>query len=374
MQPHRQRLVVAPGGGALSVDTRALLPRDDEMFVLVPEFVGVCGTDLDIIAGWREDEAVVLGHEAIVHLESQPSPARGETLCGNSYIINPVSSENQNEIIGHSLEGMFQEVAYISASKFWDGLLVPIHPGLDPLPAVLSEPLGVAVYSIELLSTPQLPERLLIVGAGPMGLLTAVAARLAGVPEVSLVDRSERRVQYAVDSGILDGEFALCPHSSRFPPAATYYSESGPDAAALCVGREQRREALVDLLRVAQNGARIDLTTGFATREELSQIPGADLNLIRRLNVCGRPWPGYIKTVRTSEGKIIHLTGHRGTSRHHLVHAMNMMMTHPQILGQIVTDVVTLEEATGLIRSLLRERREPDGAPYRKVVVSLGGS
>ncbi|MEV5901412.1 hypothetical protein [Streptomyces sp. NPDC052127] len=285
-----------------------------------------------------------------------------------------MNSQNQNEIIGHSLEGMFQEVAYIPESNFWDGLLVPIHPDLDPLLAVISEPLGVAIYSIELLSTPQQPERLLIVGAGPMGLLTAVAARLLGVPEVSLVDRSERRVQYAVDSGLIAGEFALCPHSSRFPPAAMHYSEYGPDAVVLCVGREQRRAALVDLLRVAQTGARIDLTTGFAAGEDLSQLPGVDLNRIRRRNVCGRPWPGYMERVRTGDGKILHLTGHRGTSRDHLGEAMNMLLTHPQILGKIITDIVSLEEVPHLMRNLLRERREPDRARYRKVIVSLGVS
>lgn len=365
-----QRLVVVPNGGALVVDSLSLSGRDGETYVLAPEFVGICGTDLDIIARSRSDKAVVLGHEAVVRIIGQPSAASCESSCEASYLINPVNAESQDQIIGHSEEGMLQDVAEIPASTLWDGLLVAIPPDLDPLLAVITEPLGAAIYSIELLTATGLPERLLVVGAGPMGLLTAVAARLLGVPEVAVIDRSKQRIRYAVENKFVADDHAMYGGSDLFSLATTLYEGTGPDAVALCVGREQRRSAFRDAIRLASSGARIDLTTGFAAGETLSEIPGVDVNGIRRRNVCGRPRPGHVEAIDIGGRKLLYLTGHRGTSQLHLANAMKMLLDYPSIFRKFITDVVTLEEAPKAIESLLRERRELSRAPYRKVVVS----
>ncbi|MFJ9055570.1 hypothetical protein [Streptomyces sp. NPDC102409] len=366
-----QRVVVAPDVGTVRVGSMQLSRGNGPRWLLAPEFVGICGTDLDIIAGSRVDKASVLGHESVVRVVERPSAVTHGMETTTPYLINPVNGEDQERIIGHSEAGMLQDAVEIPAARAWDGLLVPVLPGLDPLLAVLSEPLGVAIYSVELLAAQALPKRLLVVGAGPMGLLTAVTAGLLGVREVTVVDRSEKRLRYAVKNGFVETDRALCRDLGPDPDAATLYDGSGPDAIALCVGREQRRAALRGALRTAAPGARIGLTTGFRAGETLCEIAGVDLYRIRRLNVCGQPWPGHVQQVDVADGKRVYLTGHRGTSRRHLVDAMTILMNHPELFRRFITDIVPLREVPQAIELLLRERSALDKAPYRKFVVAL---
>ncbi|MGW1666072.1 zinc-dependent alcohol dehydrogenase [Streptomyces microflavus] len=369
-----QQVVVDPGTGKVRVRSTRLSRGSGQRWLLAPEFVGICGTDLDIIAGSRADKASVLGHEAVVRVVERPSPVFHGTETGTSYLINPVNAEDQERIIGHSEAGMLQNAVEIPAARAWDGLLVPVLPDLDPLLAVLSEPLGVAIYSAELLAAQALPERLLVVGAGPMGLLTAVTAGLLGVPEVTVVDRSERRLRYAVENGFVEADRVLRRESGPNPDAAALYDGPGPDAIAVCVGREHRRVALRDALRIASPGARIGLTTGFKAGETLCEIAGVDLHQIRRLNVCGEPWPGHVHQVDVADGKCVYLTGHRGTSRRHLLDAMKILINHPELFRRFITDIVSLREVPQSLELLMRERSAPDEAPYRKFVVALGQS
>ncbi|MFI1754283.1 hypothetical protein [Streptomyces sp. NPDC020571] len=360
-----RRVVVVPGGGGVVLAPHRLAGEDAGSLVLAPDFVGICGTDLDIVAGRRGDRAAVLGHEAVVRIVSgRPSDGPGTTF-GARCLVNPVNVEDQDRIIGHSEEGMLQEAVRIPASAAWDGLLVPVRPGLEPLLAVLSEPLGVAVYGIGLLARSRLPERLLVVGAGPMGLLTAVAARLLGVPEIALADRSDRRIRYATENGLVADHLAWSAASGRLKGDFT------PDAVALCVGREHRQGALDEAVRVAASGARIDLVTGFPPGETRPALPGVDLHGIRRGNVCGRPSPGRVAPVTTTGGKPLGLTGHRGTSRGHLEDAMKLLVDHPSVFRKIITDVVPLDEAPRLVRALVLARGDAATAPYRKAVVSV---
>ncbi|MFF6804367.1 hypothetical protein [Streptomyces sp. NPDC012616] len=375
MRRRARRLVMRPGRGALTCEAFDLPPHVDAHSVVRPLFVGICGTDLDILAGGRDDTARILGHEAVVHVpERRQRNAVGEEAHGGLYLVNPVDPHDQDRIVGHSEEGMLQEAVCLSEATSWAARLIPVRAGLAPLLAVISEPLAVAVYSLGLLGAPGAVTRLLVVGAGPMGVVTAVAARLLGVPEVALVDGSERRAQSAVDNGFVEEGLASCPSSRRFPAAAALYGGSGPDAVALCVGRGQRREALGQAVAVAAAGACIDLTTGFRPGEKISEIPDVELNLIRRRNVCGSPRPGQRFEARTREGKIIHLTGHRGTSPEHMSRAMDMLLGHPDVFRRVITDVVSVEDAPRAVSDIVLQRRDPNTAPYRKLVVSLGPS
>jgi 2-epi-valiolone-7-phosphate 1-reductase len=340
----RRRLVVAPGGGAVTLERVEVPPAQPDAIVLAPKLVGICGTDLDIIAGARGDRARVFGHEAVVRTAS------------GLQIVNPVDSRDQDRIIGHSEEGMLQDRVEVAASRLSGGLLVPIEPGVDPLLAVLSEPLGAAVYSVELLTEPGVPDRLLILGAGPMGLLTAVAARLFGVPDVVVVDRCEARLAYAAEHGL------AARHRDARP-------DDAPDAVAVCVGRDHRLEALWYAAEVAAAGGRIGLTTGFAAGET---VCGVDLADVRRANVRGVPWPGHHRPVVTDTGKPLSLTGHRGTASRHLRSAMALLRDHPETFRPLITDIVGLDAAPDLLAAVLRERQRPDSAPYRKVVVRVG--
>jgi len=354
---HR-RIVAATANRVLRVETYSLPEEADGPGLIVPDIVGICGTDLDILARSRLDAPTVIGHEAVVRVRSQAHDEIDFANPADVFVINPVDPQHQDRIIGHTEEGMLQEAVRIARSRV-STLLVPALPGLDPYLTVLAEPLGAAIYGIELLTYGRSAKRLLVVGAGPIGLLTAIAGRLYGIPEVSIVDMSENRVRYAVDKELVEsGSTSL---STRF----------NPDTVALCVGRSQRSDALRRAIDVASPQARIDLVTGFPPGETASYLPSVDLNSVRRRNVCGRPRRGYAFPTMTDTGKRLELTGHRGTSARHLHVAMELLAKHPSEFRGIVTDVVDMDTAPNLIEALLAERMQPDRAPYRKIIVDM---
>lgn len=367
-----KRLVVAVGGGAVRWEAATRSALDGESVRLLPEYVGVCGTDLDIIARFRADRPLVIGHEAVVRV-ARPHPRIAHPVRpGSLFLINPVDPGDQDRIVGHSVEGMLQSAVDVSTGDLRDDLLVPLVDGLDPRLAVLSEPLGAALYGLALLTRPTPPRRLLVMGGGPIGLLIAMTARLRGVPEVAVIDRSRQRAEYAADSGLLDPTAVFVRGPGTRDTGLRACRDFAPDAIALCVGRENRLSGLGDAIRIAPPGARICLTTGFLDGETLADLPGVPLNRIRRRNVCGEPEAGRTVAVTTADGRPLHLTGHRGTSRRQLTDAMGLLLNHPAVYSRVITDVVGFDSAPAALHSVLRERAEPDSAPYRKLVIAIG--
>jgi len=73
---------------------------------------------------------------------------------------------------------------------------VPVPDALDDTQAALLEPLGVALHAVDLARV-RVGDSLVIIGAGPIGLLILQAARLAGASPVFVTDRLPARLALA---------------------------------------------------------------------------------------------------------------------------------------------------------------------------------
>ncbi|MGB4779029.1 NAD(P)-dependent alcohol dehydrogenase [Microbacterium sp.] len=205
-------VLVAPG--RIELQSRPIpTPAPDEVLVRVTA-VGVCGSDVHFyreghLGDWVVDEPLVLGHESggtivdvgsavdrgrigqRVSIEPQhPSIGSAETLRGD-YNLDP----HMHFYAVPGTDGAFQEYVTIQ-SHFAHS----IPDTVSDHAAALMEPLSVAIATARKARfTPG--TRVLITGAGPVGIATAQVARAYGVSEIIVSDVAAARRETALRFG-----------------------------------------------------------------------------------------------------------------------------------------------------------------------------
>ena len=160
-------------------------------------------------------------------------------------------------------------------------MVVPCDTRLPLGCGPLNEPFATVIYGQRLMRHVCKPERMVIVGAGPIGLLNALYAREQGCSQIFLVDTSQARLDWAVKRGIVDGSHALLNSSQLVDMLLERTTGQGVDAAYLCTPRSATRSVLTQALRFVREDGCIDLTAGTDSRDVFPELPGVDLDGIR---------------------------------------------------------------------------------------------
>lgn len=169
---------------------------------------GICGTDMMIYLGKhpRAKAPLVASHEfsgTIVDANGGPYPA------GTRVAINPLVSCgvcyacrtgiphvcSTLKLVGIDSDGGFAEYAAVP----WY-TLCPVPDSVTLKQAAVIEPLAVAVHAVRV-SNLKVGDVTAILGAGPVGILTAQVARLAGARRVFVAELSPKRLEIARDLG-----------------------------------------------------------------------------------------------------------------------------------------------------------------------------
>ncbi|MEK8172823.1 alcohol dehydrogenase catalytic domain-containing protein [Streptomyces sp. M19] len=160
-----------PGPGAAAADP---LPGPGEL-LLAPEVAGVCGTDLQMLRGLRDDEAPVIGHEGVARVVLAGAGA-APVSPGHPGGGQPDAPHDPSFLLGHNVDGLLQERTLVPATAVRDGLVFAL-PGQAPEPelAALLEPLAVVRHALSALATGR-PRTLLVIGDGTVGHLAVRAA------------------------------------------------------------------------------------------------------------------------------------------------------------------------------------------------------
>ncbi len=247
------------------VDRRSLGPDD---VLIKTAYAGVCGSDLHAFRGKHpfRKPPVVLGHElagTVIECGQDVRVVRpGDRVtvmplvpCGACRLCRMgrtnLCLRRQVPGVGEWL-GAFAEYFVAKASiTFKVGETTPCDI------AVLAEPLAVGIHGVFRQGRVQRGDRVIVLGAGPIGILTAMAARAAGAEEVVITDllgfnlalAKEVCGAVAYDAGEPDWEAALArAHPDKF------------DVAFLCSGAPVTvRQAL----NCTRRGGRIIVTGMF---------------------------------------------------------------------------------------------------------------
>ncbi|WP_422647455.1 zinc-dependent alcohol dehydrogenase [Actinoalloteichus caeruleus] len=171
-------------------DVRPAQPRENETVVRVSH-TGICGSDLPKLS--RPDSFALPGfwrpgHE-VVGLDPANRPVAVDPLapCGNCTRCTTGDIHLCADLrrLGWDIPGGFAEEVVVPAENAH-----PLSSGVNPLHAVLADPAAVAIHGLRCNPIAP-PGRLAIVGAGTVGLLTALYARQQGWT-VTIVHRDGR--------------------------------------------------------------------------------------------------------------------------------------------------------------------------------------
>lgn len=208
------KAIVKPGPGPglelRDVPEPAVGPND----VLIKiQRTGICGTDLHIHNwdGWASATVQtprIIGHEfsgTIVELGSavtdlsvgQFVSGEGHYVCGRcrACLAGKRHLCGHTRGIGYHLDGVFSEYFAMPAGNVW------VHPyPLDPDVAAIFDPFGNAVHTALQFSC--LAEDVLVSGAGPIGIMTALVAQFQGARNVVITDISDERLALAQSLGL----------------------------------------------------------------------------------------------------------------------------------------------------------------------------
>lgn len=172
----------------------------------------ICGTDMHI---WKWDEwaqktipvPMIVGHEFVGEIVDTGSNVRdfhaGQIVSGEGHVVcgrcrNCMAGRRQMcasaQGIGVNRPGAFAEYLAIPAANVW------VHdPGIDLDVAALFDPFGNAVHTA--LQFDVLGEDVLVVGAGPIGIMAAAVCRHAGARHVVVSDLNDERLALAARMG-----------------------------------------------------------------------------------------------------------------------------------------------------------------------------
>jgi threonine dehydrogenase-like Zn-dependent dehydrogenase len=181
--------------GQLRLDTQVPMPilQGDQALLKIRK-AGICNTDLEIMGGYKGFSGI-LGHEFVAEVADGPEDLLGKRVVGEINVADgtcdmcqrgiPSQCRNRTAIgiTGHP--GAFADYLALSSRNLH---IVPDSVSDDS--AVFVEPLAAALQTIEAFHiSPR--DRVVLIGAGKLGLLTAQVTRLTGA-DIAVVVRQEK--------------------------------------------------------------------------------------------------------------------------------------------------------------------------------------
>jgi threonine dehydrogenase-like Zn-dependent dehydrogenase len=264
MTADSMQALVYTGAGELEVQVVAAPdPGPGEARIEIAR-CGICGTDLHLVLENYARPGSVLGHEwsgRIAALASDvdgwslgdrvvaaPPPACGE--CRSCRRGRPAVCRRRGATDYLSFRGAFAEYVIADSS-----LLRRIPDKVDDRAAALTEPLAVALHALSL-AAPEPDDRVLVTGAGPLGLLAIAALRARGVSDITVSEPASLRRDQAEKVG---ARRLIEPSDLADPPMGEPVTTPF-DIAFECSGRADAAAAALDQLDRA--GTLVLLGTG----------------------------------------------------------------------------------------------------------------
>ncbi|MFD0714583.1 NAD(P)-dependent alcohol dehydrogenase [Paenibacillus sp. GCM10027626] len=190
------------------------VPKEDEVLIRL-RAVGVCGSDVHYyehgkIGRYVVEKPIILGHEASGEIVKTGANVPPHLQAGQRVAIEPGATCGKCEyctsgrynlcphvefLATPPYDGVFSEYAVVRAD-----LVFPIPDDMSFETAALIEPFSVGLHAVRR-GELQAGETVVIMGMGPIGLLTAANAKLAGAKTVIGVDLEQGRLDAALKLG-----------------------------------------------------------------------------------------------------------------------------------------------------------------------------
>ncbi|RFT10178.1 threonine dehydrogenase [Providencia rettgeri] len=254
--------------------------------VIKVKAAAICGTDGRIISG-KKTKGVrypsVIGHEfsgEIVEVGENVT----DLNVGDAIAIDPVvpcrscvycriGKENvclNRQAIGYEFDGAFAEYVRIPEVALSSGNVFKIPKGMSFEAAALAEPLACCINGQKNVGI-ELGDTVVIIGAGPIGLMHVQLARFSGATNIVVSELNEQRQQAALNCGAT--RVVNSQQENLLDVVKGLTEGVGADVVIIAIGIP----GLVNpALELARKGGRVNLFAGFS-KDDMAQI---DVNII----------------------------------------------------------------------------------------------
>jgi L-iditol 2-dehydrogenase len=176
---------------------------------------GICGSDLRTYEGGSSYAKfpAILGHEITgeIHESNHPSFQVGQILavapvtpCNHCYYckrgMQNLCSNLEMIGIASGVQGGFAQYLSLTKDNLEKGSVVVLPKGVDNIPTVIAEPAS-SCLSCQENANVSLGDQVMIIGAGTLGTLNGLIAKLRGAKDVIMVEPNSDKVKMAKTLG-----------------------------------------------------------------------------------------------------------------------------------------------------------------------------
>ena len=301
-----QQVMTAPGVITFR-EIEKPVPQAGEVLVKIME-IGVCGSDIHVWHGEHPFTSypVTQGHEVSGEIAALGDGVEGfkvgqkvtiqpQVVCGKCH---PCRHGKYNlceelKVMGFQTTGVASEYFAVDAKKV---TLLPDTMTFDE--GAMIEPLAVAVHAVRKFGDMH-GMKVTVLGAGPIGILVAQAAKGMGAESVLITDISDVRLQKAAECGI---DYCVNTKTEDFGDALV--KAFGPDKADVIYDCAGNNTTMGQAVQYARKGSTIILVAVFAgmATVDLAVLNDHELDLNTTMMYRSEDYVEAIELVR--DGKV----------------------------------------------------------------------
>ncbi len=256
------KVAIFKGIGKIEIEDIPVPTINDHEVLLKVDYCGICGTDIKIYkSGYRDSlndkSRRILGHEVVGSLVEVGSkvphlsegtrvgiaPSFGCGIC-HQCISGYPNLCTHSQAFGVTHDGGFAEYMLINEKAVSQENIIPLPEGIDPQEACLAEPLSCCINGHEALDI-KIADTVLVIGAGPIGIMHMLLAKLRGASLVIVSEINEERIKtlngFSPDAVINPTRQDLSKEVSRLTDGRM------ADAVIVAVGSNSAQEQSLDL-------------------------------------------------------------------------------------------------------------------------------
>lgn len=296
-----QQVMTAPG----KIEFREVpVPEIGENEVLIKIMkIGICGSDIHVYHGEHPFTSypVTQGHEVSGQIVKAGSNAANlkpgqkvtiqpQVVCGNCY---PCRHGKYNlcedlKVMGFQTTGAASHYFAVDAAK-----VTPLPDEMSYDEGAMIEPLAVAVHAVGRAGDVR-GARIAVLGAGPIGILVAQAAKGLGAEQVMITDVSGLRLEKAAECGV-----DFCVNTMHTDFGEAMIREFGPDKADVIYDCAGNNITMSQAIRHARKGSAIILVAVFSGpgQIDLAVLNDHELDLNTSMMYRNEDYVGAIRLV-----------------------------------------------------------------------------
>jgi len=246
--------------------------RKDELLIKVLS-ANICGTDLRIYHGghrmYPEGTIRIPGHEVVGEITQVGEDLTNYQVGDRVFVAPNIGEENSPETLsgnnnldpnftafGINLDGAFAEYMRIPSGAIRQGNVMSVKPDQDPAVAALIEPLACVLRGQNAVNVKN-GDIVVVMGAGPIGILHMMLAKVRGAALVIVSEPIENRRDQALRLG---ANRVVDPINEDLDDIVSQVSDGrGADVIIVAAPSKPAQESA---LKIAAVGGRINLFGG----------------------------------------------------------------------------------------------------------------